>query len=72
MIIDPHIHMVSRTTDDYAALALHGIRVISEPSFWPGYDRKTPLTSGIISSTSRRSNRRGQENTASATIAGSA
>ena len=41
MIIDPHIHMVSRTTDDYAALALHGIRIISEPSFWPGYDRKT-------------------------------
>ncbi|WP_197692540.1 TatD family hydrolase [Geobacter sp. DSM 9736] len=41
MLIDPHIHMVSRTTDDYAALALHGIKVVTEPAFWAGYDRKT-------------------------------
>jgi len=41
VIIDPHIHMVSRTTDDYAALALHGIKVVTEPAFWAGYDRKT-------------------------------
>jgi predicted metal-dependent TIM-barrel fold hydrolase len=38
-VIDPHIHMVSRTTDDYLALAYGGIHTISEPSFWPGFDR---------------------------------
>ena len=38
-VIDPHIHMVSRTTDDYLALAYGGIHTVSEPSFWPGFDR---------------------------------
>jgi len=38
-VIDPHIHMVSRTTDDYLALAYGGIHTIAEPSFWPGFDR---------------------------------
>ncbi|MBI5140783.1 MAG: TatD family hydrolase [Nitrospirae bacterium] len=37
--IDPHIHMVSRTTADYEAMALAGIRTITEPAFWAGYDR---------------------------------
>ncbi|MEN1680632.1 MAG: TatD family hydrolase [Planctomycetota bacterium] len=37
--IDPHIHMVSRTTDDYATLARMGCRALSEPAFWAGYDR---------------------------------
>lgn len=37
--IDPHVHMVSRTTDDYMALALGGIHTIAEPAFWPGFDR---------------------------------
>lgn len=32
--------MVSRTTDDYMSLALHGIHTITEPAFWPGFDRK--------------------------------
>jgi predicted metal-dependent TIM-barrel fold hydrolase len=40
-VIDPHIHMVSRTTDDYMALALGGIHTITEPAFWPGFDRKS-------------------------------
>jgi hypothetical protein len=31
--------MVSRTTDDYQALALSGIHTITEPAFWAGYDR---------------------------------
>jgi predicted metal-dependent TIM-barrel fold hydrolase len=39
VIVEPHIHMVSRTTDDYAALALHGVRVVTEPAFWAGFDR---------------------------------
>ncbi|MEO0531420.1 MAG: TatD family hydrolase [Planctomycetota bacterium] len=36
---DPHIHMVSRTTDDYGTLARMGCVAISEPAFWAGYDR---------------------------------
>lgn len=39
-VIDPHIHMVSRTTDDYMALAINGIHTITEPAFWPGFDRR--------------------------------
>ena len=37
--IDPHIHMVSRTTDDYLTLAISGIHTVSEPAFWAGFDR---------------------------------
>ena len=39
--IDPHIHMVSRTTDDYETLARMGCVAISEPAFWAGFDRGT-------------------------------
>ena len=37
--IDLHAHMVSRTTDDYQQMALTGCVAISEPAFWPGWDR---------------------------------
>lgn len=37
--IDPHIHMVSRTTDDYQLLARMGCVAVSEPAFWAGFDR---------------------------------
>ena len=37
--IDPHLHMVSRTTDDYETLARMGCVAISEPAFWAGFDR---------------------------------
>lgn len=37
--IDPHIHMVSRTTDDYKRMALAGCAMVSEPAFWAGFDR---------------------------------
>jgi len=37
--IDPHIHMVSRITDDYETLARMGCVAISEPAFWAGFDR---------------------------------
>lgn len=37
--IDPHIHMVSRTTDDYQRMALAGCVAITEPAFWAGFDR---------------------------------
>jgi predicted metal-dependent TIM-barrel fold hydrolase len=40
-VIEPHIHMVSRTTDDYRALALAGIHTVTEPAFWAGFDRGT-------------------------------
>jgi len=39
--IDPHIHMVSRTTDDYETLAKMGCVAMSEPAFWAGFDRGT-------------------------------
>ncbi len=38
-IFDPHIHMTSRTTDDYASMAQNGILAIVEPSFWLGQPR---------------------------------
>jgi len=36
---DPHIHMVSRITDDYVRLARAGCVAVSEPAFWAGFDR---------------------------------
>jgi len=36
---DPHIHMTSRTTMDYEAMALAGIAAVVEPSFWGGQPR---------------------------------
>jgi len=39
--IDHHAHMVSRTTDDYAAMALSGCVALTEPAFWAGWDRST-------------------------------
>lgn len=36
---DPHIHMVSRTTDDYQAMIDAGIVAIIEPAFWVGQPR---------------------------------
>ena len=38
-LIDPHIHCVSRTTDDYLFMARSGVAAVSEPAFWAGYDR---------------------------------
>jgi len=42
--LDPHIHCVSRVTDDYQAMYLAGIRAVVEPSFWLGQPRTTPGT----------------------------
>jgi predicted metal-dependent TIM-barrel fold hydrolase len=38
-IIDPHVHMTSRTTDDYDAMAKAGVVAIVEPAFWLGQPR---------------------------------
>lgn len=37
--IDPHIHCISRTTDDYLYMARAGVVAVSEPAFWAGFDR---------------------------------
>ena len=37
--IDPHIHCISRTTDDYEAMARHGCVAVIEPAFWLGQPR---------------------------------
>lgn len=36
---DPHIHMVSRTTDDYETMRDAGIVALIEPAFWVGQPR---------------------------------
>jgi predicted metal-dependent TIM-barrel fold hydrolase len=41
IIIDPHTHMISRTTDDYEAMARAGIVAVIEPAFWLGQPRTT-------------------------------
>jgi predicted metal-dependent TIM-barrel fold hydrolase len=38
---DPHIHMTSRTTEDYQAMAAAGVRALIEPAFWLGQPRTT-------------------------------
>jgi hypothetical protein len=40
IIIEPHIHMYSRTTDDYVRMYEAGIRACVEPSFWLGTNRR--------------------------------
>ncbi len=40
-IFDPHVHMTSRTTDDYQAMAAAGIIALVEPAFWLGQPRTT-------------------------------
>ncbi len=39
MFIDPHAHMISRTTDDYQAMAKSGVVAVIEPAFWIGQPR---------------------------------
>jgi predicted metal-dependent TIM-barrel fold hydrolase len=38
-IIDPHIHMSARTTDDYEAMSAAGVVAVIEPAFWLGQPR---------------------------------
>jgi hypothetical protein len=38
-IFEPHVHMTSRTTDDYQAMAEVGVKAVLEPSFWLGQPR---------------------------------
>ncbi|MFF1374865.1 TatD family hydrolase [Streptomyces sp. NPDC058308] len=43
-IFDPHIHMTSRTTDDYQAMYAAGVRAVVEPAFWLGQPRTAPAS----------------------------
>lgn len=38
-LFDPHVHMTSRTTDDYQAMARAGVVAVLEPAFWLGQPR---------------------------------
>jgi predicted metal-dependent TIM-barrel fold hydrolase len=42
--IDPHAHMIARTTDDYAAMARAGVVAVIEPAFWLGQPRTSAGT----------------------------
>jgi predicted metal-dependent TIM-barrel fold hydrolase len=44
MFIDPHAHMISRTTDDYEAMARAGVMAVIEPAFWLGQPRTNVAT----------------------------
>jgi len=37
--IDPHVHMISRTTDDYEAMQRASVVAVIEPAFWMGQPR---------------------------------
>ncbi len=39
MYLDPHTHMISRTTDDYERMAKAGVVAVIEPAFWVGQPR---------------------------------
>jgi len=39
--IEPHGHMVSRTTDDYQDMVTTGCAAVCEPAFWAGFDRSS-------------------------------
>ncbi len=41
-IIEPHIHMIARTTQDYERMARMHCVACCEPAFWAGYDRTSP------------------------------
>jgi predicted metal-dependent TIM-barrel fold hydrolase len=43
-LFDPHVHMTSRTTTDYQAMAEAGVMAVVEPAFWLGQPRSHPET----------------------------
>ena len=38
-VIEPHIHMIARTTQDYERMVRMHTVACCEPAFWAGYDR---------------------------------
>jgi hypothetical protein len=49
LFIDPHIHIISRTTDDNQAMRTAGVVAVIEPGFWVGQPRTRWELSKIIS-----------------------
>ena len=41
-VIEPHIHMIARTTQDYERMLRMHTVACCEPAFWAGYDRTSP------------------------------
>ncbi len=41
-VIEPHIHMIARTTQDYERMVRMHTVACCEPAFWAGYDRTSP------------------------------
>ena len=41
-VIEPHIHMIARTAQDYERMVRMGTVACCEPAFWAGYDRRSP------------------------------
>lgn len=41
-VVEPHIHMIARTTADYERMAMMHTVACCEPAFWAGYDRTSP------------------------------
>jgi predicted metal-dependent TIM-barrel fold hydrolase len=41
-VVEPHIHMIARTTQDYERMARMHTVACCEPAFWAGYDRTSP------------------------------
>ena len=41
-VIEPHIHMIARTAQDYERMSRMGTVACCEPAFWAGYDRQSP------------------------------
>ena len=48
--IDPHIHMISRVTDDYQRMAYAGCQLVSEPAFWAGFMKTFGVAGEIVAS----------------------
>src|SRR5690606_41696415 len=55
-LFDPHIHMTSRTTDDYQAMYTAGVRAVVEPAFWLGQPRTSPRSEEHTSELQSREN----------------
>ena len=70
--IEPHAHMVSRTTADYQAIAQVGCEALCEPAFWAGYDRASAQGFTITIDNSPNTSRPAPLNSASSIFAGSA
>ena len=72
MFIDPHAHMISRTTDDYEAMARAGVVAVIEPAFWLGQPRTNVGTYLDYCRSSSASSASAPASSASATTAPSA